>query len=208
MAIFILPLGQSEDLSGQSFGKLKVVGYVGKDAFGDSFWQCHCDCGRVAPAVAGNNLKSGRTGSCGCEQHGNRGKAKEYTAWNAIRARCCNPNSIQYADYGGRGVLMCDRWKESFESFLADMGPKPGPGYSIDRFPDNNGNYEPGNCRWATRTEQNRNKRNNRMLTFNGVTKSMAQWAEETGISYFVLRSRKQRGWSDEDALTCPLRSP
>ncbi len=125
-------------------------------------------------------------------------QTREYTSWAHMRTRCNNPEHVDFADYGGRGIRVCDRWK-SFENFLADMGPRP-PGTSIDRI-DNNGSYEPGNCRWATQTEQRLNARNCRMLSFNGKTQTLTAWAREAGIPRTTLRKRLNRGVPLEQAL-------
>ncbi|MGY8988455.1 MAG: hypothetical protein ACKVG7_07840, partial [Flavobacteriales bacterium] len=111
-----------------------------------------------------------------------------------------------YDGYGGRGISVCDRWRDSFENFLADMGERPSNEHSIDR-KDNDGNYEPDNCRWATKKEQGRNRRSNRILTFNNKTQTLIEWSEELGISSAVIRQRiKASGWSIEEALTTPAR--
>lgn len=126
----------------------------------------------------------------------------EYEAWAAMHARCGNPRCKSYKDYGGRGIRVCERWK-SFEAFIADMGRRP-DGCSLDRFPDNNGNYEPGNCRWATSRQQGNNKRNNVWLTLNGQTKTFMEWAREYGIPRGKLRKRLKAGWPLQEALTRP----
>jgi hypothetical protein len=121
-------------------------------------WRCVCDCGGEIVAL-GIALRVGNVRSCGCNRkpHGMTGTVV-YQAWLAMKARCGNPNGANYANYGARGITICDRWIESFENFLADMGERPGPGHSLDRI-DPNGNYEPGNCRWATSKEQYENRR-------------------------------------------------
>jgi hypothetical protein len=115
--------------------------------------------------------------------------------------RCYRENAQQFRHYGGRGITVCDRWRESFENFLADMGPKPTPKHSIDRFPDTNGNYEPGNCRWATQSQQMRNSRLTRMVTVNGETRAAADWGDETGVKYKTIVDRIDHGVSAEDAI-------
>jgi hypothetical protein len=158
-----------KDITGQRFGRLIAEKIAGRDKQGAINWQCRCDCG-VSTTVNGRQLRRGNTRSCGCLQiewatawqfvHGaNRRHQQtvEYCAWLNARGRCRNPNNEKFADYGGRGIQMCARW-ESFENFLADMGRKPSPSLSLDRI-NNDGNYEPGNCRWATTSEQARNKR-------------------------------------------------
>jgi hypothetical protein len=122
-----------------------------------------------------------------------------------MRTRCTNPNVPNYKDYGGRGIAVCERWR-SFEAFLADMGPRPGLGYSIERI-NNDGDYEPGNCRWADRAQQSNNRRNNRLLTWNGETKTLAEWSRTTGLDYAALLARLNRGWSVERALSTPMKT-
>ena len=128
-------------------------------------------------------------------------KTKEYYTWRNIKERCHNPRHPRYADYGGRGIIVCDRWRYSFEAFAADMGVCP-PLHMIER-EDNNGPYSPENCYWATATEQNQNRRNNHHLTYQGRTQTLTNWARELGISCPTLSSRLNRqGWSVERALS------
>lgn len=116
-------------------------------------------------------------------------KTKEYLTWSRIKTRCLNPNYKEFNLYGGRGIKMCDRWRSSFSNFLSDMGRAPSPDHSIDRI-DNNGNYEPGNCRWATTKEQNKNKSDTLFVTINGQNKPLTEWAELSGIKIDSLRWR------------------
>lgn len=128
----------------------------------------------------------------------------EYIAWLGMKARCLNPRADQFANYGGRGISVCDRWLGSFENFLADMGRRPSVKHSVDRI-NVNGPYEKHNCRWATLTEQCRNRRRNRLLTFNGATRCLSEWSETLGISVQCIRGRLKAGWSLERALTSPI---
>lgn len=137
----------------------------------------------------------------GCRVAGMRGRfthgasgSYAYSVWQHMKNRCLNPNNDRYASYGGRGIKVCERWLK-FENFLADMGERP-RGTSLDRFPDKDGNYEPTNCRWATPKEQQRNMRSNRLLEHNGITMSVAWWAEHLQINYGTMIARVRRGWS------------
>lgn len=165
-------LPRMKELIGQRFGRLLVIGLTPSReiASGERRRLCvvRCECGNEAEARP-SNLRSGNTTSCGCMhaemsaagqcnfKHGGSA-TREYRAWMRMKERCYNPKSKRYEDWGGRGITVCDRWLEGFENFLADMGPRPSPRHSLDR-KDNDGNYEPSNCRWATYSEQNLNRR-------------------------------------------------
>lgn len=151
------------DLSGQRYGSL--VG-ISRAAIKNkrTYWNCRCDCGSDCVVDAGH-LRSGHTTSCGCVRRATIGNLKhgqskslEYLIWNGMRQRCSNPKNSHFRYYGGRGIRVCDQWQASFENFIADMGAKPSPKHTIDRI-NNEGNYEPGNCRWATYSQQNKNRR-------------------------------------------------
>jgi len=131
-------------------------------------------------------------------------QTKTYMVWNTMKRRCLNPQNKVYASYGGRGICVCDRWLKSFAAFLADMGEKP-EGHQIDRI-NNDGDYEPSNCRWVSRKTQNNNRRTNRNVTFNGRTQTVQQWGEELGIKPPTLLRRLMAGWSNERALTEPVK--
>lgn len=126
---------------------------------------------------------------------------REYAIWSGMKSRCSNLDNI---DYGGRGIKVCPEWIDDFAQFLRDVGPCPSPKHSIDRYPDNNGNYRPGNVRWATAKEQGRNTRRNRYIEYSGVTKAMSEWAEDYGLPYLTLRSRLRKSWDIHSALTLP----
>lgn len=128
--------------------------------------------------------------------------APEYMVWASMIARCENPNTSNYLYYGGRGITVCRRWRESYTAFLEDMGSRPSNAHSLDRFPDQAGNYEPGNCRWATRKEQCRNRRGNQLITIDGETRCISEWAEIYDISRHTLYTRLRRGWSPSELLS------
>lgn len=172
------------------------------------FWfaVCECDCGNVF--VRRRPLE---TKSCGClitESVRNRMtthgmyNSETYRSWKCMLQRCNLPTNAKYQYYGGRGIRVCDRWSE-FENFFADMGQRP-EGCSIDRI-DPNRNYEPSNCRWATKSMQARNTSATVYMTYRGVTKKMVEFAEELGIKYDTLRKRRAKGWSDDRCLDCPV---
>ena len=189
------------------FGKLVVEACLGS-CDGKRWWRVRCDCGVV---VERTSEQLGKRRSCGCL----RGKASthgmtnsdEFVIWHTMKARCYNPEATGYERYGGAGVVMCDEWRESFDAFYRDMGPRPSKEHSVDRYPDRSGNYEPKNTRWATRKQQGRNKRTNVIFTLNGISKTCIEWSEIVGIDPLTLQARRYRGWSDEDVLTKPLRS-
>lgn len=163
-----------KNIAGQQYGMLKAIEVSGKTKRGDAKWLCRCNCGEYVEVV-GYNLRNGHTRSCGCLRaeisewvnvtHGQSstkdGRSPEYRTWTNMKSRCFNPRLKRYKDYGGRGITVCPEWADSFEQFYKDMGDRPSPRHSIDRI-DVNGNYEPDNCRWATLSQQNRNKRNSR----------------------------------------------
>lgn len=174
---------------------------------------CRCDCG-TEKSVRVSKLREGTSKSCGCWRndnlttHGMTAKAvrkdsHEYWIWNMVVQRCRNPMVKNWMDYGGRGITVCDSWLR-FENFYADMGPRPGHGYSLER-KDNDGGYHKGNCKWATRMEQNKNKRNNRMLTAFGKTQHLAEWSREYGIQHPTILHRLDAGWTVEAAISTPV---
>ncbi len=208
-----------DDLTGRVFGSLTVVQYLRRDppregarGGGDHWWTCRCVCGNVK-GVRSAHLKRGAVVSCGCHKakiagdrnrtHG-KSKTREYRIWFGMLERCRNPKNLAFAGYGERGITVCRRWAK-FDNFLRDMGKCPPDKYSIERN-DNDSGYSRGNCRWATITEQNRNTRQNRNMTFNGKTQCLNAWAVEVGIPRTTIRGRMRMGWSVEKALTEPVR--
>ncbi len=207
------------DRTGQIFGRLTVLRYFGKNKHGQILWVCKCDCGGPEIIATGSDLHSGDKRSCGCLRreisskkaatHGmarNDETSAECNVWSRMKARCYNPKTSNYANYGGRGIKVCDRWRDSFINFISDMGARPSPNHSIDRI-DNDGDYCPENCRWATLSEQNSNTRRNRFIEFNGQKKTLSQWGNETGLGMLNIWNRLKLGWSVERALTEPLHS-
>lgn len=192
------------DLTGQRFGRWSVISFSHKNSGGERYWNCRCDCGAERPVKA-NGLTSGRSTSCGCyhretvSMHGMTGKPT-FISWLSLKGRCLNPESPDYHRYGGRGIKVCERWANSFDAFVSDMGHRP-EGTTLDRI-DVNGNYEPGNCQWSSASRQQRNRRDTRMATFRDITKCLSDWEDETGIPASVLGWRLENGWTAEKALT------
>lgn len=185
------PHGNRKDISGLKFGRWTVIRCLGPRN-NKLLWECRCDCGNTG-SVIGSNLVRGLSVSCGCyrvECNVTHGKARtpEYAVWDAARRRCFKPSDMHYPTYGGRGITMCPEWRNSFQAFYEYMGPRP-KGHSLDRI-DNNGNYEPGNVRWATTQVQIRNRRITIRVTHQGETLSLAEWSEKTGIAYGTLVAR------------------
>lgn len=213
MAIRSIPIGTT-------FGRLTVVGeaepIVDKSGRNHSGSIVRCECG-TERTVRNSRLRSGETASCGClraEKSVELGrscathqlsKSAEHNTWISMTYRCRNENHVSFKNYGGRGITVCDRWLNSFEAFLEDMGPRPSSEHSIDRI-DNDGNYEPGNCRWATVMEQGRNKRNSRLFTFYGKTMTLLQWCQISQVHHNTVGERLKRGWSEKKAFWTPVR--
>lgn len=191
-------MGKSIDLTNQRFGKLQVLHVDENPLNKTKRWLCQCDCGNITTAMT-NELKSGRKSSCGCKKqetfqviHGQSG-TRMYHIWKSIKRRCCNPNNPSYSYYGGRGISICDEWKNNFESFYNWSVQN---GYScsltIDRI-DVNGNYEPGNCRWVTIAEQSINKTNTVYIELNGVSKPMKDWCNIYNVPYYLVQQRYKK---------------
>lgn len=199
----------SRNLLGQRFGRLVVIEDGGIDKWHLRRWICQCDCGTIK-SIPARYLIKGKTLSCSCLQKDFVSKLKfshglshtpEYHAWHAMISRCENPLDDSYDDYGGRGIKVIQEWHD-FETFYHAAGKRPNNGYSIDRI-DVNGNYEPGNIRWATREQQQRNKRNTVLISYQGEEKTMAEWAEVYHVPYRRLWQRlKKWNWPIERALT------
>ena len=198
---------------GAKFGWLTVVRELpGGDHY--TLWECKCVCGEVRQ-VRGANLVTRNTKSCGCFRrkhsreralkHGKR-RAPEYKVWVEMRYRCLKENHLQYPDYGGRGIKVCERWLRSFANFYEDMGERPTKKHSIGRI-DNDGNYSPENCRWELIDQQANNRRNNVRLTCGGRTMTLIQWSRISGIGPTTIRNRIKRGWRVEHAIFQPTRS-
>lgn len=210
MAIF-------SDLSEKRFGRLVVDSFSHRDAKGKVHWLCACDCGG-AKVTRAENLRSGSTRSCGClgieqRKQAARGRVKvatrgkypsEWNSWNAMVSRCHNPSDVSFCRYGAKGVKVCDSWRYSFQAFLSDMGLRP-EGATLDR-KNNNRGYSPGNCRWATRKEQANNRSTCHLLTHDGKTMNIEQWASHLGWSRGVIASRIKYGWPTERVLSEPPR--
>lgn len=207
-------------LAGMVFGRWTVLSdgepYVSPNGNGPhSRWECRCQCGTIR-LVFEDVLLSGRSQSCGClanemrasrwMKHGHctsRTVSPEYTSWRCMMARCRNPKNKHYPEYGGRGITVCDRWN-TFGNFFADMGSRPSKGHTMDRI-DPNGNYEPGNCRWASVRTQQGNRRNTVLMTFSGRTMPLTDWADLLGMKPNTIVCRLRSGMSDEEALSTPV---
>lgn len=199
------------DPIGQRFGRLTVIG---KERVGrQSYWRCRCDCGNEKSIQCGN-ISSGATRSCGClmretarqtrTSHG-LSDTPTYKIWQGMKKRCYDTNCKSYGTYGGRGISVCSEWLDSFENFYADMGKRPS-GKSIERR-NSDGNYDPSNCVWATRSEQNRNRSINRYVEVSGRRMCLTEACEIYGLRLSIVLHRLKRGWELTRALeTPPLR--
>jgi hypothetical protein len=195
-----------KNLLGQRFGRLVVVSLAERNRHHQPQWLCQCDCGQSV-IIRGCSLTSQNTRSCGCllrevkVKHG-MSQSPTYQSWSNMIARCTYPNDSEWQRYGGRGIKVGERWL-NFENFLLDMGQRP-EGTTLDRL-DPNADYCSQNCRWATPTEQANNRRNSHFLTFDGVTKTLSEWATVLGINRTTLSYRLKMGWSLEQAFTQPV---
>jgi len=188
-----------KDLTNKVFGHFTVIGFAYIKESGSAYWDCRCSCGNKK-TVVGSSLTYGASTNCGCvrnkktvQRNYKHGQAKigfrtnEYMAWQGIKHRCYNKKDSHYYLYGGRGIIMCDRWKNSFLNFIQDMGNRPSGNYSIDRI-NNNGNYEPSNCMWATAKAQQNNKRTNRMILVDGNNMTITNCAIYFGVAFSTIR--------------------
>jgi len=198
----------TEDLAGRIFTRLKVLYHVGAPG-----WKCQCVCGKEVNATRCDLLR-GRAKSCGCyridklrEQATTHALSKipEYRIWAGMIERCCRTTNPSYRHYGGRGICIYEGWRNDFKAFFECLGPRPSPRHSLDRYPNNNGNYEPGNVRWATPEQQGRNKRNNVVFQIDGQSMTAEEVSSRLGFSRSTsLLYRLRNGWSVEDAITIP----
>ena len=190
-----------KDLAGMVFGSLTVEKLVGRNRHGLAVWQCLCSCGRAHEAT-GSLLTRGHVTSCGNHGHGMRGKLI-YGVWNSMKNRCSNPKVKSYPSYGGRGIKVCERWQK-FSNFYADMGDRASPSHSLERR-DNDGDYSPENCYWATQDVQAKNKRSTRILTANGERLHLSEWARRLGCNPAAILARLATGMSEVEAVTKPI---
>lgn len=207
--------GHVKKIVGNKYGRLLVCEFLeirrNKQGAGTAFWKCQCDCGNITE-VRGWALVNGSVKSCGClisdtttkrlTVHGmGNDKNKEYSAWKSMRARCYRESHKRYPLYGGRGIKVCEKWRNDFLAFLSDMGKSPSAKHSLERI-DVDGNYEPENCKWATQKEQMNNVRNNIKIQYNGETLTISQLCEKFNISNRIkIAGRLKLGWSVEDAI-------
>lgn len=215
------------NITGERFGRLVAIELTPDRVRNNAVWRFRCDCGNEILRPSGDIIR-GNTTSCGCFKdevkgdffrenaarfnkarltHGhttqNAGRTSStYSSWLAMRKRCDDPNSKGFANYGARGIKVCARWK-NFENFLADMGERPA-GTQIDRYPNNDGDYESGNCRWATPKQNSNNRRVCHAIEFRGRTQNIKEWAAELGVSHQSIAYRLKAGWTVEEALTTP----
>jgi len=196
------------EMIGTKFYRLKVVEEVGIDKRGEKLWRCICECGGETIAL-GYNLRCGNSKSCGCfnidriiersKQHG-MSKTRIYKIWVGVRKRCNTPSTKSYKLYGGAGVRMCGRW-DDFDNFYEDMKEGYADNLTLDRYPNKKGNYEPGNCRWATPKQQQNNRTNNKIIYLDGISQTLSQWAELSGTGSSCIAWRLKKGWTIKEAI-------
>ena len=203
-------MSKKKDFAGLVFERLTVVQELDKrDSSGNVYWLCQCECGGQRITTS-RSLNQGTALSCGClrkeraaratTSHGGSG-TRLHEIWRNMKRRCYNPRATGYDIYGGRGIQICDEWKENFDAFRKwSLSNGYSDDLTIDR-QDSNGNYEPDNCRWVTHKDQANNKRNNKVVTINGVSRTTAEWSEFSGIKVQTIHSRIRAGWKSEDLL-------
>lgn len=203
-------MAQTQTMLGKRFGRLTVIEFAGVSRTRKSMWICKCDCGAVTSPIPGYRLRGGSTQSCGClkvekliERSTKHSKCftRLYRIWAGMKDRCYNPGATKYHRYGARGIKVCDEWLNDFQVFH-DWALSNGYGenLTIDRI-DNDGNYCPQNCRWATNEEQCNNREHHILLTIGGETKTIAQWAKDTGLKYRTIHARYNRGCTGESLI-------
>ena len=192
------------DLEGYERNRLRVGRYLGM-ARTQAMWEVFCACGRAVP-MSRKAMTNPKIKSCGCfmkerlTTHGMKGK-RVYRIWMAMKGRCETPSNGNYGPYGGSGIKIYPEWSRSFEAFLRDVGDCPSEAHTIDRFPNQSGNYEPGNVRWATPIEQGSNQKTNTLLTIEGVTKTLAQWSRASEVNRATISDRLEHGWDVKSAV-------
>ena len=211
-------MSRREDLTGRRFGRLTVMEFYDHNKYGQPRWLCKCDCGNTK-ILTGSDLRSGSTSSCGClwreriiaakTTHG-MSRSEVYAEYKDMKSRCYNENAHNYSYYGGRGIKICDRWRDDIREFYNDVSMLPNfgeEGYTLDRI-DNDGDYEPDNVRWATHKEQSNNRRpriGDRIYRYDGEMRSLREISNMTGISYSTLSNRLLKGWPPERAFHTPV---
>ncbi len=202
------------DITGRRYGRLVAMERMTYKENNSYVWKCKCDCGNEF-LVPRSRLTTKNTQSCGCMYRKVGGASvkthklhREFCILRQMIRRCTNPKSHAYASYGGRGIRVCKRWMQSFDNFISDMGPRPSRKHSIERV-DNNGNYNPKNCRWALSLEQQQNTRYNKNITYEGRTMCIAAWARELGMNVRTLTARlRHKKWSVKAAFENPIFDP
>lgn len=220
-------MSELKDLTGQTFGRLKIVkrapDYIQPNGRRRVMWECVCNCpNKTICVVRGEDLRSGNSQSCGCYQkecaasHSTHGKTNSrlFYVWHDMKTRCYNPNVRNHKDYGGRGITVCPEWVDKESGFINFYNWAIANGYdetaprgqcTLERIATD-GNYEPGNCKWATNQEQANNKRNNHYIIYKGARHTMAEWAKIKSMSCKTLASRIYKGWPIEKALNTPVK--
>lgn len=193
------------NLQNRVFGSLTVLARVFPNKNGDATWLCKCACGELVN-VTTDKLNRGQKGCRKCSVYRTHGKSgiREYKIWNGMTQRATNPNDPNYEYYSGRGIGVCERWLK-FENFFEDMGYAPSSKHTLERMENDKGYYKE-NCKWATMKEQSKNKRNNKVIEYNGDRKCLVDWCDVYGLEKKTLSSRLIKGWSVEAALTTPVK--